>query len=81
MVHGDVLQANTVLEVIQRADEPQKQALGQLIAVRCQEQVHSLLKGADVSLGILVIARDGAVIGRGIDASHSLFQARRHVGE
>ena len=81
MVHGDVRQANTVLEVIQRADEPQKQALGQLIAVRCQEQAHSLLKGADVSLGILVMARDGAVIGRGIDASHSLFQAPRHVGE
>jgi cobalt-precorrin-5B (C1)-methyltransferase len=75
MVYRDVRDANTVLEVIQRADEGQKQALGQLIALRCQEQAHGLLKGTDISLAILVMARDGSVIGRGIDASHSLFNA------
>ena len=66
----EVRRANTVLEVIQSADDKQKKALGALIAGRCLEQAHQLLKDADISLATLIIARDGAVLGQDSDASH-----------
>jgi len=66
----EVRRANTVLEVIQSADDKQKKALGALIAGRCHKQAHQLLKDADISLATLIIARDGAVLGQDSDASH-----------
>ena len=68
----EVRSANTVLEVIQLADDEQKKALGALIAGRCHEQAHQLLKNADISLAILIIARDGEILGQDSDAGHSL---------
>ena len=61
---GAIASANSALEVLQMADEAQKQALCHLIAHRARDKVLTLLRGADIEVDILLVARDGALLMR-----------------
>ena len=59
-----ITKANTALEVLQAADEAQKEALCEMIAEKAYEKVKTLLREADVAVEILLVARDGSLLCR-----------------
>ncbi|MGC6518265.1 MAG: cobalt-precorrin-5B (C(1))-methyltransferase [Candidatus Puniceispirillaceae bacterium] len=56
--------ANSALEVLQSADERQKQALCDLVAENAQQTIISMLRGADISVEIMVVSREGTLLAR-----------------
>lgn len=62
--------ANTVLEVVQSANETQRSALAHLIAEAAHAAALTHLRGAPVNLEIIIMSRDGQPLGRaGVDMS------------
>lgn len=57
-----ISQANTALEVLQMADEAQKQALCDLISRKAYDKIKSLLKEAEVEVEILLVSREGSLL-------------------
>jgi cobalt-precorrin-5B (C1)-methyltransferase len=62
--HVDVANANTVLEIVQMADADQRQALASMIADQARNAALTYLKREDIAIEILVISRDGALLGQ-----------------
>jgi cobalt-precorrin-5B (C1)-methyltransferase len=62
--HADVANANTVLEIVQMADADQRQALASMIADQARNAALTYLKREDIAIEILVISRDGALLGQ-----------------
>ena len=62
--HADVANANTVLEIVQMADADQRHALASLIADQARNAALTYLKRDDIAIEILVISRDGALLGQ-----------------
>jgi cobalt-precorrin-5B (C1)-methyltransferase len=61
--HADVASANTVLEIVQMADADQRHALASMIADQARNAALTYLKRDDIAIEILVISRDGALLG------------------
>ena len=61
--HADVANANTVLEIVQRSDTGQRHALASKIADQARNAALTYLKRDDIAIEILVISRDGALLG------------------
>ena len=62
--HADVANANTVLEIVQMADADQRHALASMIADQARNAALTYLKREDIVIEILVISRDGALLGQ-----------------
>ncbi|MGB0689317.1 MAG: cobalt-precorrin-5B (C(1))-methyltransferase [Candidatus Puniceispirillum sp.] len=62
--HADVANANTVLEIVQMADADQRHALASMIADQARNAALTYLKRDDIAIEILVISRDGALLGQ-----------------
>ena len=62
--HADVANANTVLEIVQMADADQLQALASMIADQARNAALTYLKREDIAIEILVISRDGDLLGQ-----------------
>ena len=62
--HADVTNANTVLEIVQRSDTGQRHALASKIADQARNAALTYLKREDIAIEILVISRDGALLGQ-----------------
>ncbi len=62
--HNAVLNANSVLEVVQQGNPIMQLDLANAIAANARKIVIDVIRGAPVNIEILVIARDGQVLGQ-----------------
>jgi cobalt-precorrin-5B (C1)-methyltransferase len=62
--HADVTNANSVLEIVQRSGADQRHALASMIADQARNAALTYLKRDDIAIEILVISRDGALLGQ-----------------
>jgi cobalt-precorrin-5B (C1)-methyltransferase len=62
--HDAVAHANSVLEIVQMADTDQKHALATIIAGQAHDAARAYLKRDDIAVEILIISRDGALLGQ-----------------
>ena len=59
--------ANSVLEVVQMADDAQRGALATTIAAAARQTALAHLRGAPTAVEVVIISRDGALLGRAGD--------------
>jgi len=60
--HGDVAAANTVLEVVQNADQTQLEHFAALIAEKALASAYDILRDQSIAMDIMIIARNGDVL-------------------
>ena len=63
-VHNAVLNANSVLEVMQQGNTDMQVDLANVVAAQARKTVLDVIRGAPVNIEILVVARDGRVLGQ-----------------
>ena len=62
--HEAVANANSVLEIVQMAEPDQRHALATIVAEQACDAARTYLKRDDIAVEILVISRDGALLGQ-----------------
>ena len=62
--HDAVANANSVLEIVQMSDPDQRHALASIVAGQARDAARTYLKRDDIAIEILVISREGALLGQ-----------------
>ena len=62
--HDAVANANSVLEIVQMSDPDQRHALASIVAGQARDAARTYLKRDDIAIEILIISREGALLGQ-----------------